>query len=115
MILQKRNVLLMLLSLSLFGLGCSEEQGNEKNINIKGCVLDSKSQLPIPDAKVSLLCWYYADWSKTDYVSFDTTSDENGCFAATLEKGYKAIVAGVAPYYDPNLKSSDNVQSKPLE
>ena len=115
MILHERSILVMLLIFSLFGLGCNEAQKNETDISIKGCVVDSLSNLPIPNAKVTLLCWYYAGWNKTDYVSIDTVTDKNGCFAATLEMGYKAIVASVAPYYYPNLKSSDNVQSKPLE
>src|SRR4051812_29846441 len=89
MILHERIILVMLLSFSLFGLGCNEAQKNETDVSIKGCVIDSLSNLPMPNTKVTLLCWYYAGWNKTDYLSIDTITDENGCFAATLEKGYK--------------------------
>jgi hypothetical protein len=53
------------------------------------------------------LCWYHAGWDKTDYVSIDTISDEDGCFSAKFEKGYKVVVASVAPKYYPNLRESE--------
>ena len=115
MSLRIEHILSILLMLSLFELGCDEQAMNERGISIIGCVTDSLTNKPIPNAKVTLLCWYYAGWDKTDYVSIDTITDKNGCFSATLEKGYKAYVACVAPNYYPTLKSSDKVHSKPVE
>ena len=109
------DILLILFIVSLFCLGCNEQNMNEKEINIQGCVSDSLTNNPIPNAKVTLLCWYHAGWDKTDYLYIDTITDKNGCFSANFEKGYKAIVASVASNYYPALKSSEKVSDKPVE
>lgn len=103
------------LLLILFAVSCAEQTVNERHIKIRGCVTDSLTRKGLSNAKVTILCWYDAGWDKTDYVSIDTFTDKNGCFAVTLEKGYKATVASVAADYYPSLKSSDKVKGKPVE
>lgn len=96
----------------LFGMvNCSEHAMNKKEINVKGCVIDSATKMPVPDAQVTLLCWYHAGLDKTDYVSIDTTADKNGCFSAKFEEGYKVVVASVATKYYPNLRASGELNS----
>lgn len=84
---------------------------NKKAISLKGCVTDSVNKVPIPGAKVTLLCWYHAGWDKTDYVSIDTIADKNGCFSANFEEGYKVVVASVASKHYPNLKATEELNS----
>ncbi|MBE7169525.1 MAG: hypothetical protein INR73_02995 [Williamsia sp.] len=88
---------------------------NKKEINVKGCVTDSATRMPMADAKITLLCWYHAGWDKTDYVSVDTVADRNGCFNAKFEEGYKVVVAGVANKYNPNLRASDELIGNNIE
>ena len=95
--------------------GCNENTMNEKEINIKGCVIDSITKMPVADAKITLLCWYHAGWDKTDYISIDTVADRNGCFNAKFEEGYKIVVAGIATKYDPNLRATDELVDNNIE
>jgi len=92
-------------------ISCNEHAMNKKEINVKGCVNDNTTKMPIPDAKVTVLCWYYSGWDKTDYVSIDTVADKNGCFSAKFEEGYKVVVASIAAKYYPNLKASEELNS----
>jgi hypothetical protein len=61
--------------------------------------MDSVSKKPIQNAKVTILCWYDAGWDKTDYQSVDIITKSDGNFSASFDKGYKVIIAGVAPNY----------------
>lgn len=101
--------------LLLIVVSCNEHAMNKKEINIKGCVTDNTTKIPIANAKVTLLCWYHAGWDKTDYVSIDTLADKNGCFSAKFREGYKVVVASVAAKYNPNLKASEELNSNNIE
>lgn len=89
--------------------GCNEQAMNKIEINVNGCVIDSITRSPIPNAKITVLCWYHAGWDKTDYMSIDTITDENGCFIAKFEEGYKVVIAGVAAKYYPNLRTYEEL------
>ena len=88
---------------------------NTKAINVKGCITDSLTGKTLPNARVHVLCWYHAGWDKTDYVSIDTVANENGCFNATFEEGYKVVVASITNNYLPILGESEKVTAKPVE
>jgi hypothetical protein len=94
---------------------CNEHSMNKKEINVKGCIIDSTTRMPIVDAKITLLCWYHAEWDKTDYVSIDTVADRNGCFNAKFEEGYKVVIAGIATKYNPNLRASNELVDNNIE
>jgi hypothetical protein len=94
---------------------CNEDRMNKKEINVKGCVIDSTTRMPVTDAKITLLCWYHAGWDKTDYVSIDTVADRNGCFNVKFKKGYKIVIAGVAAKYNPNLSASNELVDNNIE
>jgi hypothetical protein len=94
---------------------CNEHAMNKKGINVKGCIIDSTTRMPIADAKITLLCWYHAGWDKTNFVSIDTVADRNGCFNAKFEDGYKVVIAGVATKYNPNLRASNELDDNNIE
>jgi hypothetical protein len=110
-----RNVLLIVCLLPFLNAGCDEQAMNKKGINVKGCVVDSLTKKPIPNAKLTLLCWYHAGWDKTDYVSIDTVVDKNGCFSAYFNRGYKVIVASVAHNYATKLIASEVLSNEFVE
>lgn len=101
--------------LLLIVFSCNEHAMNKKEINVTGCVTDKITKMPIADAKVTLLCWYHAGWDKTDYMSVDTLTDKNGCFNAKFKEGYKVVVASVAAKYNPNLRTSEELNSNKIE
>jgi hypothetical protein len=84
---------------------------NRTAISVQGCVTDSIEKTPIVGANVTILCWYHAEWNKTDYTYIDTTTDRNGCFSAKFEKGYKVIVASVAPKYSPTIRATEGLDN----
>lgn len=96
----------------LLVVSCKENNMNKKEITVSGCVTDSYNKVPIPGARVTLLCWYRAGWDKTDFVSIDTIADKNGCFSGKFEAGYKVVVASVTPEHYPNLNASEELDSK---
>ena len=104
-----RTLYIICCNLLILVVGCNEHAMNKMGINVKGCVIDSATSIPVVDAKITVLCWFHAGWDKTDYVSIDTVTDGNGCFNTTFNKGYKVVVAGIATKYNPTLSAVDEL------
>jgi hypothetical protein len=83
--------------------GCADLQ-NTKDIAVYVCVEDSLTNKPLPNAKITLLCWYYAPWDKTDYKYLDTVTNKKGCFVGHFKRGYKIVAASVTTSHAPELK-----------
>lgn len=110
-----RLLVLVNLFFATFIFGCSRGIKNSKNVHVKACIIDSVTNKPIPNARVTLLCWYRAKYDKTDYVSIDTTTDSNGCFNGSFVEGYKVVVASVAANYRPNLSETSKLDKGVIE
>lgn len=105
----------IIVSIFLFLIGCSEHAMNNNDIIVKGCVIDSITKFPIPNAKITVLCWYHTRWDKTDYVSIDTIADINGCYSAKFEEGYKVVVASKAAKYYPNFRVYEELDKNNIQ
>lgn len=87
---------------------CSD---NKKQLTFKVSVLDSATKKPIPDAKVTLLCWRKVDFDDETYDKVDTTTDSKGQFTVRFAEGFKTDLASVADGYYIGYKQLGKVQS----
>jgi hypothetical protein len=68
--------------------------------------------MPVPNCKLTILCWYHKAWDKEDFVSIDTITNSNGCFDANFKEGYKIAIASIAPHHFPALQEFKNLEKR---
>ena len=110
-----RYILLKVFLSALILISCNESSMNSKGITVKGCILDSLTGKPLAKARINVLCWYHAGWDKTDFVNIDIIANENGCFSATFDEGYKVVVASITNNYLPRLEEFNIATVKMVE
>lgn len=105
----------VVLYMSFLILLLSNCSGNKRRLIFDGIVIDSLTQKPISNAKITLLCWRKVDVDDETYDKVDTVTDSNGRFSLKFEKGFKMDIASVANGYFTGyshlakLNNGDNV------
>lgn len=92
--------------------------GNTKNIEVSGVIFDSLTGKPIPEARVTVLCWRYLGSDEETYNKIDTVTNSQGAFAAKFDEGFKVDIGSIAAGYHPvvqqiaDLNKSSNISLK---
>ncbi|MGI0016668.1 MAG: hypothetical protein ACREBU_24860 [Nitrososphaera sp.] len=87
---------------SLLVLGMTSCESSVKDISIVGLVVNSHSRQRIKNAHVVILCWKPSDFGcdDIDYKKIELTTDQNGKFATTFERGIRLDLAVKAEGYE---------------
>jgi hypothetical protein len=101
---------LTILSISLlaFLVSCTNPN-NSKQIEVKGVILDSQTGKPIPNARVTLLCWRQVRSDEETYDKIDTIANSEGAFEVRFEEGFKVDIGSIAANYHPSVQEIKDV------
>jgi hypothetical protein len=99
----KRNIILLIVIAIIGCTSCNDNNDISNDVWVKGTILDSVTGKPIPNARVTLLGWRRVGEEET-YDKIDTTTNNEGRFAAEFEEAFKVDIGSVAPNYHPALK-----------
>jgi hypothetical protein len=99
----KRNISLLIIIAIMGFTSCNDSNDIAKDVLVKGIISDSITGNPIPDARVTLLGWRSVGEEET-YDKIDTTTNNEGRFAAKFEEAFKVDIGSVAPNYHPAVK-----------
>ncbi|HTF31631.1 MAG TPA: carboxypeptidase-like regulatory domain-containing protein, partial [Flavitalea sp.] len=77
---------------------------NTTDIIAEGVVLDSITGKPVPNAKVTVLCWRVVGSDEETYDKIDTVADQNGRFTVNFEEGFKLDIGSIASNYHPYVQ-----------
>lgn len=95
--MKKLLSLILLNTLTLFA-SCHDL----KNIVVTGQIVDETTGQPIANAEVVVLCWYMFNIDDASFKKQTITTDKNGNYQTTFDKGHKVDVASKAKGYEPN-------------
>ncbi len=99
----KRNIILLIVIAIIGCTSCNDNNDISNDVWVEGTILDSVTGKPIPNARVTLLAWRRVGEEET-YDKIDTTTNNEGRFAAEFEEAFKVDIGSVAPDYHPALK-----------
>lgn len=98
------------ISLVLFLISCNDTN-TSKEIEVKGVILDGQTGKPIPNARVTLLCWRHLRSDEETYDKIDTTANSLGVFEVRFEEGFKVDIGSVAANYHPSVQEIKDVNN----
>lgn len=96
-------MLLVVLVISV--ISCKEHNITHTMVKVRGIVLDIKTGEPIPNARVTLLCWKEVNYDEETYDKIDTIANDKGIFEVYFSEGFKIDLGGVANNYFPAVRS----------
>ncbi|MFS4449668.1 hypothetical protein [Maribacter sp. 2307UL18-2] len=102
-------IIIFILSFSL--LSCSADR---ENIIVSGKVIEKTNGKPINNAEVVVLCWYEASFEEVSFKKKKVTTDGNGFFKTSFEKGHKIDVASKTKNHLPS-RSYNTLNENRLE
>lgn len=77
---------------------------NTMNIIAKGVILDSLTNRPIPNARVTILCWREIGHDEETYDKVDTVANSEGAFEVKFTEGFKLDIGSIASNYHPSVQ-----------
>jgi len=80
------------------------------NININGLIIDSETEKPLENVKVSIVCWRYGntpDGSYTGQDSVTVSTDKKGMYSHNFNKGAFIEVKTAISGYQNRHESTD--------
>ena len=114
----KQNIGLLIILLAIGLISCNSISDTNKEIMIKGVILDSITGEPIPNARVTVLGWRRVQSDEETYDKIDTVTNSQGYFEVTFEEGFKVDIGSVAKDYHPavteikDLNKSSHIELK---
>ena len=95
----------------MFLAACNNEKHTQDSKMVSGVVLSESTGKPIPNARVTLLCWRKVGSDEEDYNKIDTVTDSNGEFKILIPKSFKLNIGSIAANYYPSKKEIQNMDS----
>ena len=95
----------------MFLIACSNDKHKEDNKIVSGVILSESTGKPIPNARVTLLCWHKVGSDEEDYNKIDTVADTTGEFKVLIPSSFKIDIGSIATNYYPTKKEIQNVDS----
>lgn len=102
------KILIIVLSISLISCG---DNKNTMEIVVKGVILDSLTSKPIPNARVTILCWRRVGSDEETYDKVDTVTNSQGAFEVNFIEGFKVDVGSIASNYHPSVQEIKDVNT----
>lgn len=95
----------------MFLAACNNDKHKEANKIVSGIILCESTGKPIPNARVTLLCWRKVGSDEEDYNKIDTFADANGEFKVLITNCFKLGIGSIAANYYPAKKEIQNMDS----
>ena len=83
-------------------MSCNDNKDSDSEVKAKGIVLDNQTGKPIPNARVTLLCWRKVRYDEETYDKVDTMANDKGVFEVQFPEGFKIDIGSVANNYHPS-------------
>ncbi|HRP34222.1 MAG TPA: hypothetical protein PKV73_20140 [Agriterribacter sp.] len=83
-------------------MSCNDNRDSDIQVEAKGIVLDNQTGKPVPNARVTLLCWRKVRHDEETYDKVDTVANDKGVFEVQFPEGFKIDIGSVANNYHPS-------------